>query len=155
MDTNRPLQLQNTYTTKCDADTEEVAWELLSHVRQQDTAMVIALRGNLGSGKTTFTKCFARHLGVEQVVASPTFVIERVYPIAYEGFNLFVHIDAYRMKHAADLLAIGWNDLVAEPTTIVCIEWPELVSPLADNPTVQLVFEYGENENERIIQLYA
>ncbi len=149
------LSLQKTYTLKSDADMDMVAQELVGRLVERPHAFVIALQGDLGAGKTTFTKHFAAQIGVEEAVASPTFVIERVYPIAHGPFSLFVHIDAYRMNTAEELLAIGWNDVVAEPSTIVCIEWPELVSPLADKPAVQLVFEYGETENERILHLYA
>lgn len=90
-------------------------------------ATVVALSGDLGAGKTTFTQAFARLLGVEEAITSPTFVIEKVYALKGQRWQRLVHIDAYRLKSPHELQALGWRELVADPSNLIVIEWPERI----------------------------
>jgi tRNA threonylcarbamoyladenosine biosynthesis protein TsaE len=92
-----------------------------------DEAIVIGLYGDLGAGKTAFTKGIAKALGVKGVVASPTFVIEKIYKTGSALFSHLVHIDAYRLENGSELLSLGWRDLAAYSGNLICIEWPEHV----------------------------
>jgi tRNA threonylcarbamoyladenosine biosynthesis protein TsaE len=84
---------------------------------------VIALRGGLGAGKTTFAKGFARGLGVAAEVTSPTYTIVS----EYEGRLRLHHIDAYRLSGSEDLYSVGGDDLLADPGGICLIEWSERI----------------------------
>jgi len=142
------------YTVSGTNELKKIAETLLSKLSQGDKAVVVALSGDLGAGKTTFTKELAELLGVTEVVASPTFVIERVYPIDVKGFTTLVHIDAYRMETAEEILRLGWEEVTADPKNIIVIEWPEKVADAIPEDAIRLNFEHGETENERIIELH-
>lgn len=85
---------------------------------------VIVLSGDLGAGKTTFTKGLAKALGVESEVTSPTFTIMNVYE---EGRLKLNHLDMYRIEHEDDLYELGVEDAIGEDTVTV-IEWNKLTS---------------------------
>ena len=84
---------------------------------------VIALRGGLGAGKTTFAKGFARGLGIEDEVTSPTYTIVS----EYEGRLRLHHIDAYRLSGAEDFDSIGGEDLMADSSGVCLVEWSERI----------------------------
>lgn len=98
-------------------------------------ATVFALYGDLGSGKTAFTKAVAAALGVPEVVTSPTFVIEKVYALAHPVFDRLIHIDAYRLEHSDELRALGWNDVVSDPKNLIVVEWADRVEDLLPEDT--------------------
>ena len=85
--------------------------------------MVIELIGDVGAGKTTFTKGLAKSLGITDEIQSPTFTISRV----YEGAkNNLVHYDFYRLNDAG-IMAIEMQDVIDDPNNITVIEWGEPV----------------------------
>ncbi len=121
--------------THTPSDTQAYAKEfvisLCDSQRGAPSATIVGLYGNLGSGKTTFVQGVARALGVEGAVASPTFVLQKIYKLdqaLQQTFQHLVHIDAYRIESLRELDHIGWHDLVADSRTLVCIEWPERVA---------------------------
>lgn len=74
-------------------------------------ATLVTLSGELGAGKTAFTKAIARSLGVEEIVNSPTFVLEKIYLLPDgQPFKRLVHIDAYRLEKDADLAPLGFDE---------------------------------------------
>lgn len=92
---------------------------------------VLVLTGPLGAGKTTFTQGFAAGLGVTGPVTSPTFVLSRIHEHPDSGLHL-VHVDAYRLEKADDLLDLELEDWL--PDSVVVVEWGEgLVEQLSDN----------------------
>jgi tRNA threonylcarbamoyladenosine biosynthesis protein TsaE len=93
-------------------------------------AEVVALSGDLGSGKTAFVKAVAGEFGIKDDVTSPTFIIEKIYELADSPFQRLIHIDAYRLESGAELLHLGWADLIADPRNIIFIEWPEKVADI-------------------------
>lgn len=102
-----------------------IAQEALSACVQKDTATVIALAGDLGVGKTAFTKELAKLLGVKEVVTSPTFVIMKSYPITnHPFFKTLTHIDAYRIESEDEIQVLGFTELLKDTTQLICIEWP-------------------------------
>ena len=84
---------------------------------------VIALRGGLGAGKTTFAKGFALGLGIDDEVTSPTYTIVS----EYEGRLRLHHIDAYRLSGPEDFDSVGGDDLVADSGGVCLIEWSERI----------------------------
>ena len=96
---------------------------------------VIELVGDIGAGKTTFTKGLAHALGVDEDVQSPTFTISRVYD-ATEGRRL-AHYDFYRLGDAGVLRA-ELAESVSDPSTITVIEWAEIVEDVLPAATLRL-----------------
>jgi tRNA threonylcarbamoyladenosine biosynthesis protein TsaE len=84
---------------------------------------VIALRGGLGAGKTTFAKGFARGLGVDDEVTSPTYTIVS----EYEGRLRLHHVDAYRLSGAEDFYSIGGAEAFADGGGVCLVEWSERI----------------------------
>ncbi len=101
--------------------------------RRLKTPLVVALFGDLGAGKTTFTRGVCRGLGVSDPVTSPTFVLQHI----YEGAALPVyHFDAYRLNSARDLMELGFEEC---EDGIVLLEWSERVmEALGDRLEVHL-----------------
>jgi tRNA threonylcarbamoyladenosine biosynthesis protein TsaE len=107
--------------------------------RPHDKALVVALSGPLGAGKTTLSQQIAAALGVTETVVSPTFVIMKHYALPTgQPFATLTHIDAYRLDDPAELTVLGWADLVADPTRLILLEWPERVAPLLPPETFRI-----------------
>ncbi len=101
------------------------------------TATAIGLEGDLGAGKTTFVQGAAQFLGVETTATSPTFVIQKSYPLAGRQFDRLIHIDAYRLKGVEELSVLGWGETMRNPRNLVLIEWPERIrSALPEGTTI-------------------
>jgi tRNA threonylcarbamoyladenosine biosynthesis protein TsaE len=111
-------------------------------------ALVVALQGELGSGKTTFAQGFAQGLHIKENVLSPTFVIIKEYK-ASEARKLY-HIDCYRLKDSKDLLELGWQEIAQNPKNIILLEWPEYVKDILPEDTFWLEFSSGDGEERTI-----
>jgi tRNA threonylcarbamoyladenosine biosynthesis protein TsaE len=101
---------------------------------------VIGLIGELGAGKTAFTKAAARELGVKKNITSPTFVLMKVYKTGKPDSEIknLVHIDAYRLKTAADLEAIGASEYFGRADTVVIIEWADRIKEIWPKKMVRI-----------------
>lgn len=111
------------------------------HLREKSSgAFVLALRGDLGAGKTTFVQALAKELGVHAVVQSPTYVLMKSYPLAWDGFNKLVHIDAYRLEEPAQLAQLRPEEFLHDPHTLVVVEWPERVEGVLPAPDMVVSF---------------
>ena len=106
----------------------DISRGILASLEKGAAATVVALSGELGAGKTAFSQAFAKELGVSDSVVSPTFVIMKSYETKHEHYKRLVHIDAYRLNSHEELMKLGWAEIVADPETIVLIEWPEQVA---------------------------
>ena len=84
---------------------------------------VLALSGPLASGKTTLTQQIMLAMGYTGKVTSPTFVLEKHYPVHHAGIREVVHLDFYRLK-PEELATFGWQDYLGQPETLTIIEWP-------------------------------
>ena len=111
---------------------------LVRAVNQSDGsgAVVIALSGDLGAGKTTLVQTLARRLGVTDTVTSPTFVVMKQYETTDGSFTSLIHIDAYRIEDVDEMRPLGFTSLLAEPGTLVCIEWAERIGDLLPLHTI-------------------
>lgn len=116
-------------------------------------ATVIALSGDLGSGKTTFTKAFAAALGLrEEDVTSPTFVIEKRFDMSgHAHFRRFIHIDAYRLERTAEIEKLGWKETIADPANLVLIEWPEKIGAALPKDAVTISFKFIDEKTREIV----
>jgi len=134
------------------------------------TGTVIALYGNLGSGKTTFIQGLAVGLGIKERILSPTFVLMREYeispsrsPFGHLGggeattstparCSTLYHVDLYRIRDEKDTESLGLQELLSDPTNIIVIEWPEKISNMLSKNHIDIYFNYLE-ENERKITI--
>ena len=114
---------------------------------------IIGLIGDLGAGKTVFTKGLAYGLGVKNTVTSPTFVIMKIYKIGNQKSEIknLVHIDAYRLKSACDLTAIGADEYFKRKDTVTIIEWPENIKKCLPEKTIYIKFKIQENTRTIIV----
>lgn len=111
---------------------------------------VFALSGDLGTGKTTFVKGFARSLGIKKRVTSPTFNIMKIYPAESEHIARLVHVDAYRLHSSEDLASIGLDELLADPLNVTIIEWPEHIWPVLKDRARIITFTFIDENTRRI-----
>ncbi len=116
-----------------------------------ERATVVALSGDLGAGKTTFVQAAAQSFGVTEPVKSPTFIIMQAFPLdpPRQGFSRLIHIDAYRLESARELAVLGWDEIVAEPSNLVFVEWPEKAPEAMPADALRVTLE-GEGDIRRI-----
>jgi len=129
-------------------ETQSIAANLANSL---PVGVVIALIGNLGSGKTTFTQGFAKGLGISEHVGSPTFKLVS----EYDGQKgKLIHVDAYRLKGIDDFLNIGGEDILATPRAIILIEWGDKLESILPPDAIRISFKRVlDVENERLISI--
>lgn len=101
---------------------------------------VIALTGNLGSGKTTFTQYLSRELGIEEAVVSPTFTL--IHDHLRPDGGSFIHGDFYRLT-VEEIRRLGITDYFDQPKTLTVVEWADRLASLFPPTTLWLNFELG------------
>ncbi len=110
---------------------------------------LIAIKGDLGSGKTTFLKGFAKGLGIKEEVQSPTFVIFKKYKTQK---GKFYHFDAYRISDE-DLSSLRFKEILSSKESIVAIEWSENIEKSLPLKRIEIHFRFvNRNERELIIK---
>lgn len=115
------------------------AVRIVGLLKPSETATLVTLSGELGAGKTAFTKAIAITLGVEEVVNSPTFVLEKIYMLPDgQPFKRLVHIDAYRLEKGSDLAALGFEKIMNDSENLVLLEWPEKVADALPAPVARI-----------------
>jgi tRNA threonylcarbamoyladenosine biosynthesis protein TsaE len=122
MSTSERTQRQEQVLTASPEETEAVAGSLVARL---EGGAVLALHGDLGSGKTCFVQGIARALGILRPVTSPTFTIIN----EYRGRLPLYHVDLYRLNRIEDLLSIGFDEYL-DAGGFVAIEWAERADPL-------------------------
>lgn len=131
--------------TKSSKETQELGGKLAQ--KYQDGG-ILALFGDLGAGKTTFTQGFAEGLGIKGRVISPTFIVMRQYPLPKNQAH-FYHIDLYRLDQINQLEEIGLSEIFANPQNVVLIEWAEKLGSLLPKNATKIKFrQTAENVRE-------
>ncbi|MFA5025190.1 MAG: L-threonylcarbamoyladenylate synthase [Candidatus Shapirobacteria bacterium] len=115
-----------TLVSKSEAETGKIAEFLLQKAIKlgQDKPIIFSLSGDLGCGKTVFSRSIGKKMGITQRILSPTFVIYNQYPLSNSNFKIFYHFDLYRLTSNFEYQEIGFFNHFS-PRTISCIEWPE------------------------------
>ena len=128
---------------KNEHDTEEFGMKLASSLEPGD---IVALNGDLGTGKTTLTKYIAKGLGVTENIDSPTFNIVKEHK---SGIIPLFHFDVYRLSSGDELLDIGADEYFYSDGVCI-IEWADIVADVVPEKAKVIFIEYGEKQGERV-----
>lgn len=128
---------------KNEHDTEEFGMKLASLLEPGD---IVALIGDLGTGKTTLTKYIAKGLGVTENIDSPTFNIVKEHK---SGIIPLFHFDVYRLSSGDELLDIGADEYFYSDGVCI-IEWADIVADVVPEKAKVIFIEYGEKQGERV-----
>ena len=128
------------------SDTEQIGAALAQQLRPGD---VIAYLGDLGAGKTAFTRGLARGLGISESVTSPTYTIVNEY---LQGRLPLFHFDMYRLSDAEELFDLGWEDYLGRGG-VCAVEWSENVWDAMEDPIVVRIEKDEADENLRHISV--
>ncbi len=134
------------FVTNSEGETEALGARLADKLAP---GAVIAFTGDLGAGKTAFTRGLARGLGIADRVTSPTFTIVN----EYEGGRLpLFHFDMYRLSSSDELFDVGWEDYLARGG-VCAVEWSENVSDALEGDVIVLEIRRGESDGQRVIEI--
>lgn len=121
----------------------------------KDDASIILLEGDLGAGKTTFTKALAHKLGIDkEEVHSPTFILKKEYTARHPRFRKLIHVDAYRFTHPDEAKVLKLEEDFKDPQTVVVIEWPSKIAYLKSDIEIEFKVE-DEHTREVTLQQHA
>lgn len=112
---------------------------------------IVALYGNLGSGKTTFIKGLAKGLGIKTKITSPSFLICNQHQL--RGEKKLYHFDLYRLKNVSELTELGLAETIQSPKNITAIEWADRAKKLLPKRAVKLEFSHNKHARERILHI--
>ena len=128
--------------------------------KKGNKALVFALVGDLGSGKTTFIQGFMKGLGIKRRITSPSFVIFKNYQLSTNNqqsttnnYRKIYHIDVYRLRKQKDILDLGLKEILADPLNLVLIEWADKIKSVLPKNTIWIKFRHRKRENERLITI--
>jgi tRNA threonylcarbamoyladenosine biosynthesis protein TsaE len=141
--------------TMREEDVQELALmvvHILSNV-ESSRAKVVLLDGDLGAGKTTFTKELASIIGIDKTkVTSPTFILKKEYDANHALFRKLIHIDAYRFTTPDEAKVLKLEDDLEHQDTVIAIEWPSKMKHF--KPDVELLFTVVDDETRDVELTY-
>jgi tRNA threonylcarbamoyladenosine biosynthesis protein TsaE len=105
----------------------------------------------LGAGKTTLVRALAAGLGVHDRVTSPTFAL--VHRYEGDGGLTLYHVDAYRLRAEDDTRDLGFEDMLADPSAVIVVEWPERLGARAPSFTHRITLAHAEGGRQRELTL--
>lgn len=146
---------EDVFITKSASKTQKIAEDLAKNLKGNE---ILALFGNLGSGKTTFVQGLAKGLGIKERIISPTFIIIREYQISNIKYPIsnFYHVDLYRVQKLSELKELELGEILNSKDRIVAIEWAEKIKDLLPEKRIEIYFEYiSDNERKIMIKKYG
>ena len=127
------------------ADTGKLASALAEMAQPGDLLVLI---GDLGAGKTAFSKAYGKALGVEEPITSPTFTLAR----EYQGRLPLHHLDVYRLEMMAEVMELDLPGLL-ESGGVVLIEWGDAILQMLPEDFLEVRFTFGDGDDDRTISL--
>lgn len=141
--------MNKTVLTNSPTETEEVGFALAKEMKENGIYAHIRLYGEMGVGKTAFTRGFCRALGISGV-KSPTYTMVN----EYLGSDTVYHFDMVRISSEDDLYSIGFDDYIATPKAFLLFEWTENIDEyLGDGGVFITISRVAEDENKREITI--
>jgi tRNA threonylcarbamoyladenosine biosynthesis protein TsaE len=135
-------------------DFEETQQLGLDFAKKLKGGEVIALYGDLGSGKTTFMQGLAKGLGIKKNIISPTFIIMRTYHMGTgdegQGIRSLYHLDLYRIENETQAEDLGLLELMGDSENVVAIEWPDKIENVLPEKRINIYFTYLEDDGREI-----
>jgi len=144
--------------SKSPNQTKKIGENLAKRILKTKTkkeAFILGLEGDLGGGKTTFLKGFAKGLGIKKKILSPTFVIIKRFIIKNSKFKNFYHIDCYRIKKPKEVLDLGFKEIISKAENIVVIEWADRVKRILPKNTIWIKFKFTGEKKRKIFIKYG
>lgn len=138
------MMIKRELIIKNENETREFGLKLAEELEAGD---VLALIGDLGTGKTALTGYIAQGLGISDNIVSPTFTIVREYT---DGRLPLYHFDVYRLADSEEMFNIGAEEYFYEKGGVCVIEWADIVEDILPADTKYIYIEYGASEGERI-----
>lgn len=136
-------------TTKSTQETQKIGRKLALFLEGGE---VICLFGDLGGGKTTFTKGLGRGLLIKEEITSPTFIIFKSYPAQKKAKKLFLsHFDLYRIENKKDLEEINFQESFENKNNISIIEWAEKIRKFLPQKRLEIKFSFINRNTRKII----
>ena len=145
--------MKQKYITYSATQTKNLSKRMSQKILKSKDAVVISLKGDLGSGKTTFVQGLAIGLEIKHKILSPTFVLMKKYKIPNTK-KQFYHVDCYRIKKAQDLSALNLKKLFLNPQNIIVIEWAERIEKILPKNTIIFEFKLINEKQRKIITEY-
>lgn len=133
------------FITSSEEETENIGKSLAMSLSKGDSVL---LRGNLGAGKTVFSRGFARGLGITEPVSSPTYTIVQEYELP-DGGRLY-HLDLYRISGVNAALAFGVDEFLDDPQGISLIEWPDRIDGILPGNAICVEIEHLSDSERRL-----
>ncbi len=125
------------YLSHSEDETQKIGYEVAEKIKKGD---VISLTGSLGAGKTVFAKGFAKQLGIEEAIVSPTFTLVQ----EYDGRMKMYHLDLYRLSGEDEFESMGGEDfLYSDGVTL--IEWSEKIESMLPDDTIYVKITINED----------
>jgi tRNA threonylcarbamoyladenosine biosynthesis protein TsaE len=144
------------FLTRSEKGTEKLGEKIGKKILKEKldkTAKILVLEGDLGGGKTTFLKGFAKGLGIKEKILSPTFILFRKFQIPNSKFQNFYHIDCYRIEKPREILNLGFREIIKDPKNIVAIEWADKIKKILPRKALKIKFKIlGKKEREILIK---
>lgn len=140
--------MKQTISSSSDEQTQTIGEKFASTVKPGD---VLCLFGDLGAGKTTFTKGFARGLGIKDRIISPTFTLVREHEVQKSEIKKLYHIDLYRLENAYEIENIGLSEILREKDAVILIEWAEKLENKLPENRIEIHFEHKKDNSRDII----
>ena len=161
------------FLSKSEKETQKIAGDLVLKTLKSKGPIIVILEGELGAGKTTFVKGFAKALGIKVKVKSPTFTLMKTYKVSslkklqitnyklqtnskfkIPNSKFLVHLDCYRVRDHKDLATLDLKTIFNTSGNIVLIEWPERVSKILPKKLIKVHIDHiGENKRKIYINL--
>ena len=137
------MEIKRELIIKNEKETESVGRALAEELKAGD---VLALIGDLGTGKTALTRYIAKGLGIDERITSPTFTIVKEYK---DGRLPLYHFDVYRVSEADELFNIGIEEYFFG-SGVCIVEWADMILDILPENTKFIYLEYGKDEGERV-----
>jgi len=148
--------MRDVFITQSAEETQKIGENIVKSLKK---TTVVALYGDLGSGKTTFVQGLAKGLGIKEKITSPTFNIIRQYKLKAKSskgksetkkLKALYHIDLYRIE-STDLKNLGIEEILNNKESLVVIEWAEKMKEFLPKEKIDIYFEYSDENKRKII----